>query len=1598
MPPLAAAATAIGGAFATAATAVAGTAVGGVFLTAGASGVGMTFAGKLLAGVALSAMSRALAPKPKFSSGAGGMRISMTFGEDQPQTFIFGRYSTPGDLVYHNSWGASAENPNEFYVMVIELADLPASLSRIWINGEFATLRTAEFPWSVASPGQAVEGYKVEAGDRLLVKFYDGTQTTADPYLLEKFGDDPDRPYLPDMIGRGIPYVIITAGQRKQIHRQKPEVKVELIGRHYDRRFDSTAGGVGAQRWNNWNTWQPSSNPIVHLDNLLRGIRDPITGEFMWGGQDIGNPNLPASVWFAAMNECVRLMPIAGGGTEQQYRCGLEVHLDEAPATVAEELLKACQGQIAQVAGQWHVRAGPPPLPVYSFTDDDIIADRPEDFDPFPGLDEAYNEVAARYPEAGSGWAVKDSPAIKSPEYLAEDGGRRNAAVIQFPSVPYTRQVQRLCASALKDSRRFRRHAFCLPSIARALTPLDEVAWTSLTRGYESKAWSLASMGITELGLSAVGLQERDPEDYDWDAVDELPTSVGWEVRPRVQPAALDFAVEGAVIRDGAGNPRRAAIRLLWTVRTDVTGIRYRIRLAADGSELPTNSMATAPDPTTSVGSMNLDGVPATLDGVEATFSHIEDVSDGNELIEQGILPNTSYLVQAIYEPTPRHKWSLWLPVTTPDVRLGEDDLDPTIVDKVNETKDAVDFIAGQSQQAYDKAMETSDRLDAVAGPEIERLTNLANQLEGLDLGTVDEMLGVAVAGTREGWVKDRIFYRWASSVPVHWGGNGLATYSSRATDGPNPSAILFDVPSGSASVNVNADSSVEGQMPEADPAAPYVVVGINFRMVSGSLAGAQLRPEWRIGGTWTRGEAFGLANNVGWLTSNWGFSSTAGRMQSSEAIWKKPAGTADAVRVILYAKLSSSNAAVSMRVDALDIRAPSEGEVKGFLANGYADAAITNFEVELTGPNGAIAASQQALRTEFGPAIATATSTAIAASNATEAFAGILDNVQAQFGGQNLVKNPTFDMQGVTAPGIPQAYWGSWDEAFQVVQRNTASAIVPIATAPRKFIARVDGGGTLREVRAHAAVPIKAGQQVQGVLRAAGGVAGASSEIWMRFRWLDAEGVVVGNPTNRVLALTGAGWVTTDHAPVQPPAGAVSFETWIRIPPTGTLTPVYFTDVEVVIADRVAMAEASRAMVVAADANTAVGSIQDAVRVSFADFSAMVSATATAVATSNFAGSAYVLRAVAGGGAADLRVVAWDDETGSGGAILLNADNVIAPGTLSTGMLVVTDFGWNLVPDDQIQSARSWSNSQTFVVNPLSGQENSDSRGDIRYIYSASHTTQQSSSSAAFPVIPGKRLMCSYQVQRLSGTTMTVQARVQFLAKNGAGIGAAPIIDSFSGVATAVQSLSRQIIIPAGARLARIVFDVMPGTNGNVRFMSPKIHYNEDASVLITPDGAFFTQLQAVSAWIQTAMIGTAQIVSAHIQNAAVDTLQIAGNAVTIPVYTFGTATVALTTTDTVIATIVIPRTAGFVTRLAFSTQYDLPGGYARFSFWRGATELRASHQPQSAQQNSASYTTVDLDTSGGSTTYTLRGRRVGGSTDGNVYQRFMEAQQFKR
>ncbi|HEV7283737.1 MAG TPA: phage tail protein, partial [Kaistia sp.] len=451
------------------------------------------------------------------------------------------------------------------------------------------------------------------------------------------------RPYKATRVGTGVAYAVIVARVSDKVFSGFPQFKFVLDGVPlYDVRQDSAMGGSGVQVWGDSATYsQAPANPAVMAYNVIRGIT--YKGKWFFGGQTVSGPQLPISSWSAAMNECDQSVALVGSGTELQYCSGGEISLDTDPADVLAELMKACNGRLAEVGGVYKPHAGAPGTSVFAFTDDTILSTDPQTFEPFPSLAEVVNAVTGKYIEPGEGWSAKDAPPLYSITLEAADDGRRQVADVTYGLVTSGTQVQRLMKSALAEARRFRQHALPMPPDAFLIEPNDFVSWTSARNGYVTKLFRVDA--VQDLGNLNVGfnLTEVDPADYLWiPGTDEKPivTAPTEVVRPPAQPI-IDWNVVPITIR-GDGDSMRAGIRMSWDPNIDdVDGVQFEVRLAVDQT-------------------MVLQG---ETDRVDA----------GAIEISQSILGRTQYEVRGRYRPaSPRAAaWSSWRSVLTPDVAEG---------------------------------------------------------------------------------------------------------------------------------------------------------------------------------------------------------------------------------------------------------------------------------------------------------------------------------------------------------------------------------------------------------------------------------------------------------------------------------------------------------------------------------------------------------------------------------------------------------------------------------------------------------------------------------------------------------------------------------------------------------------------------------------------------------------------------------------------------------------------------------------------------------------------------------------------------------------
>ncbi|WP_019567283.1 phage tail protein [Agrobacterium sp. 10MFCol1.1] len=754
------------------ATAISG-AISAVSSFIGGLGVVGSFLLKTAVGVGISLLAQSLAGKPKDPTFS--INGTLQGGGDISRSFIIGRTATAGSLVFVNTWGQDGDTPNAYLTQVIALSDMPIrGLAEVWVNGERVTLG------GLTDRGYAVNEYP----DSLWVKFYDGTQTTADSFLFTSVSNG-NRWWNPDRIGRGVAYAIVTARVSKNMFSGVPSFKFVLEGmRLYDISRDSTQGGVGTHRYADPATWGGDGDflPAVQIYNLLRGIS--YNGQWFYGLQNMAAARLPALAWIAQI-EKHRAGTLESTGWVNTYRSGGEVQV-EAPLTSAvEALLTACQGKISEVGGVYYLHSGAPDAPVIAFTDDDILSTEEQEFTPFLGLADTINGVSANYPSPQDGWVSKTAPPLYRTDLEAIDGNRRLMADVDLNFVPYAEQVQRLMRSALEEARRFRRHTIVLPPKFWAYaTPGTVFSWTSERNGYIAKLMRLDGVADRANLDVMVDITEVDPADYDWSTDTDFKPPVDGQlgvIRPSPQ-AIVDWFAEPATIKDAAGDDRRPAIRLTWDNTDgrldDVIGIEYEVRLQA------------------------------TLEKVSEGRTDQPQV--GSMLISQGLLPNESYVVRGRYIPGGDRPvlWSGFIPVITPNVLLSDKDVFVDV--DLSGVEEALGWLRNSTRTAQ-------DAIDGLIAAQMELATvaykdtrNLARELS-VELGAAraeyreDIQLAVNETMAVAGKVETLTAALGGSSAFVNIAWAALATpagYAARygvtaaVNDGQYRSAaLLLDVP-----------------------------------------------------------------------------------------------------------------------------------------------------------------------------------------------------------------------------------------------------------------------------------------------------------------------------------------------------------------------------------------------------------------------------------------------------------------------------------------------------------------------------------------------------------------------------------------------------------------------------------------------------------------------------------------------------------------------------------------------------------------------------------------------------------------------------------
>lgn len=522
----------------------------------------MVIAGGLA--IASSYLIKALSPKPAGAEVKGGVQLDHRYGMDQPRQVAIGQCAVAGHDILLYTFNPS----NRDYHQVFVLSDYPTSgLLRVAIGGKWVSLSPAP------DPGHG-NWFAVETAPYngfVWIKYYNGQQTAADPYLLSF--SNPVGKWTADCIGKGMSYVAVYVSYQEDNVNQFLDFFFEFRGAPlYDPRKDTTVGGSGSHRYDDPDTHEYSQNPMVAAYHYRRGF---YIDDDVFCGMDMDASDLPLAKWIPAMNVCdeeTDTLP-------NRYRVSAILDAMATHGDNLKTLSLACAAMdVDDLDGSWPI-VGTDQASVITFYDDDIIsiADNYE-FNAHISTSELVNTITGSYSEPEELYSPIGYKEQIASAALVLDRRTRDVT-IDFPQVIYKDQCEQLASIFLAENRYETNATLTLRPRFQTLQIGDWVTWVSARYGW-TKIFAVIGRGLLSLESdgprnAVLSIQERDGGIYDGiEPIPYIPSTDNAD--PDYSSEVDSFAVLaiGVVGTTGQVGP---GIRVSWATITDVTVVQVEL-------------------------------------------------------------------------------------------------------------------------------------------------------------------------------------------------------------------------------------------------------------------------------------------------------------------------------------------------------------------------------------------------------------------------------------------------------------------------------------------------------------------------------------------------------------------------------------------------------------------------------------------------------------------------------------------------------------------------------------------------------------------------------------------------------------------------------------------------------------------------------------------------------------------------------------------------------------------------------------------------------------------------------------------------------------
>lgn len=723
-------------------------AVGGIFSFLGG---GSILARIALAGLSIAAryaLQRAFG-RDEEQAQTQASQLETRYGENLVRTVVLGTVGTAGHRIYRNAYGRGNAIIQDVYVLSHFRIN---GVTRVRFKGQWCDLGGTED----AEKGFRLQGVEAE----IWVKVHSGTMDQAADYALVNYANPTGR-WTVDHRGAGVAYAVVTSVLHRE-HLPSPDWSplFEVEGAPlYDWRLDSTAGGSGAHRWADQSTWSFTTNPVVMMYALERGI---FNGSELIVGKGADASDLPLSEWSVAANICDELIEAV-----RRYQASCIVSSGDGVThdNNMQPLLAACAASWLELAGEEYPIVGANQASVATITDDDVVTGEPFRFSAKRPRTELVNTVAGTFVDPANFYASVPIATRIDAGALAADR-ERLAVSIGYGAVTVAACVDRLADIAIRASRYQARADICLRPKFLALKPGQWLTWTSERYGW-TKVFQVMSKRLGGFGTNScrnvyLALQEVGEGVFDPTAYATVPPDALGQGAPDYQSELQNFQLSPYVVVNDEGQ-QYPAIRATWDAPDDPTVVGIEIQYRPQFQ----------PEAQVQHPTLASDVLAATL---------------VNGVVSSTVFEGRHRLVTFPYRVTP---WSDWSEVTTPaapqtDVLVS---LKQTQADIINLASKLVAFQREVSERVETLAASTAEGLGA-STQEFSAIVRTSQALAAsylfLDAAVTENADGIQAAATAILGVQASV-----NTLSGTLSAGGLISFEAQV---PAPSGVLSQI------------------------------------------------------------------------------------------------------------------------------------------------------------------------------------------------------------------------------------------------------------------------------------------------------------------------------------------------------------------------------------------------------------------------------------------------------------------------------------------------------------------------------------------------------------------------------------------------------------------------------------------------------------------------------------------------------------------------------------------------------------------------------------------------------------------------------------